>query len=135
MTDHGGKRLPQPTRETQPFWDGCRDRKLLIQHCADCGHYQFYPRIVCGSCMSDRVEWVQATGRGTVASFTIVRRPVSEAYAAEVPYVVALIQLEEGPTMMSNVIQCDPERVAIGMPVEVIFEDWSDEITVPKFRP
>ena len=85
--------------------------------------------------MSDQVEWIQASGRGTVASFTIVRRPVSEAYADEVPYVVALIQLEEGPTLMSNVIGCDPESVAIGMPVEVTFEDWSDAITVPKFRP
>jgi hypothetical protein len=85
--------------------------------------------------MSPQVEWIQASGRGKVVSFTIVRHAISEAYAADVPYVIALIQLDEGPTMMSNVIQSDPERMMIGMPVEVVFEAWSEEITVPKFRP
>ncbi len=85
--------------------------------------------------MSDSVEWVQASGHGHVKSFTIIRRAVSKAYAAEVPYVIALIELDEGPTMMSNVVELDPESVAIGLPVEVMFEEWSDEITIPKFRP
>ncbi len=75
------------------------------------------------------------TGRGTVRTFTICRHAVSKAYAAEAPYVVALIQLEEGPTMMSNVVQCDVQDVKVGMPVEVMFEEWSEEITVPKFYP
>ena len=85
--------------------------------------------------MSENLEWVKASGRGQVLTFTIVRRAVSEAYAADVPYVVALIQLDEGPTMMSNVIQCDPETLKIGSPVQVVFEDWSEEISVPQFRP
>ena len=76
-----------------------------------------------------------ASGHGRVKSFTIIRRAVSKAYAAEVPYVIALIELDEGPTMMSNVVEIEPESVAIGLPVEVMFEDWSDEITIPKFRP
>jgi uncharacterized OB-fold protein len=85
--------------------------------------------------MSGNLEWVKATGRGQVLTFTIVRRAVSEAYAADVPYVVALIQLDEGPKMMSNVVQCDPETLEVGSPVQVVFEDWSEEISVPQFRP
>jgi uncharacterized OB-fold protein len=135
MTDLVGKNLPHPNPETAPYWEGCREQKLLIQRCSSCGHHQFYPRILCTECTSQQVEWVSACGRGKVVSFTIVRQAISEAYAADVPYVIALIQLDEGPTMMSNVIQSDPESVMVGMPVEVIFEAWSEEITVPKFCP
>jgi len=85
--------------------------------------------------MSDRVEWVKASGRGTVLSFTIVYRPVTRAFAIDVPYVVALITLDEGPQLMSNVVGCPPEQVQIGMPVEVTFEDWTEAISVPKFKP
>jgi uncharacterized OB-fold protein len=85
--------------------------------------------------MSDQVEWVKASGRGKVLSFTIVYRPVTRAFAAEVPYVVALITLDEGPQMMSNVVGCAPESVHMGMPVEVVFEDWPEEISIAKFRP
>jgi len=85
--------------------------------------------------MSERVEWVKASGHGTVLSFTIVYRPVTQAFAADVPYVVALITLDEGPQLMSNVVGCAPETVHIGMPVEVTFEDWTEEISVPKFKP
>ena len=133
MTDLSGRNLPRPTPETAAYWEGCRQGKLMIQRCGSCGHYQFYPRLVCTSCMSTPVEWARASGRGKVVSFTIVRQAISQAYAAEVPYVIALIQLDEGPTMMSNVIDCDPEQVKIGMPVEVTFETWSEDLTVPKF--
>ena len=78
---------------------------------------------------------MQASGRGSVKTFTIVRRAVSQAYAAEVPYVVALVDLEEGPTMMSNIVGCGVEEVSIGMPVEVVFEDWAEGVSIPKFRP
>jgi len=135
MTKAQEKNLPRPTPETAAYWEGCRQHELLIQRCTHCGAYQFYPRILCSACMSEHVEWVQSAGCGQVLTFTIVRRAVSEAYAAEVPYVVALIQLEEGPKMMSNLVHCEPDSVEIGMPVEVVFEDWSEEITIPKFRP
>lgn len=134
MSEHLDKNLPQPTAETAAYWEGCRNNQLLIQRCTQCGHYQFYPRTVCTACMSDGIEWVQASGHGRVSSFTVIRRAVSKAYVAEVPYVIALIELDEGPTMMSNVVECDPDSVAIGMLVEVTFEQWSDQITIPKFR-
>lgn len=129
------KPVPVPTRETQPYWEGCKKHELRIQRCVACGHYQFYPRLYCTACMSERVEWVRASGRGKVLSFTIVYRPVSPAFAADVPYVVALVTLEEGPQMMSNIVGCSPERVYIGMPVQVTFEDRTEEISIPQFTP
>jgi uncharacterized OB-fold protein len=84
--------------------------------------------------MSDRVEWVKASGRAKVLSYTIVHRPVSPAFAADIPYVVALVTLDEGPTMMTNLVGCAPEQLKIGMPVAVIFEDWTEDISIPKFR-
>ena len=135
MAAPASKPIPVPTRETQPYWEGCKQHELRIQQCTACGHSQFYPRLYCTACMSERVEWVNASGHGTVLSFTIVYRPVTQAFAADVPYVVALITLDEGPQLMSNVVGCAPETVHIGMPVEVTFEDWTEEISVPKFKP
>lgn len=129
------KNLPVSTAETAEYWAGCRRHELLIQCCSDCAAHQFYPRILCTRCSGRSLRWVRASGRGTIRSFTIVRRAVSAAYAAEVPYVVALIRLEEGPTLMSNVVGCDVEAVTMGMPVEVVFDDWPGGVTVPKFRP
>ncbi|HTT76255.1 MAG TPA: Zn-ribbon domain-containing OB-fold protein [Candidatus Binataceae bacterium] len=129
------KPIPVPTRETKPYWEGCKAHELRIQRCEACGHNQFYPRIYCTQCMSDRVEWIKASGRGHVLSYTIVHRPVSPAFAGEVPYVVALVTLDEGPAMMTNLVGCVPERLEIGMPVMVTFEDWTEEIAIPKFRP
>ena len=96
---HAGKRFPRPTAISQPFWEGCRNQTLLIQRCRQCAHHQFYPRSICTKCMSEDLEWVSSSGRGTIRTFTVIRHPVSKAYAHEVPYVIALIQLEEGPTI------------------------------------
>src|SRR5256885_15985734 len=130
-----GKPIPVPTLETAPYWEGCRQHRLRIQRCSACSRYQFFPRIYCSNCFSERIEWVNATGRARVLSFTIVRRPVSPAFANEVPYVVALVTLEEGPQMMTNIVECTPEGVRIGMALEVVFEDWTETISIPKFRP
>jgi len=135
MTAASLKHFPHPTPETEAYWDACRKHELLLQRCSQCSEFQFYPRIICTGCASDDLEWVVAGGQGKILTFTIVRRAVSEAYAADVPYVVALIELDEGPTMMSNIVQCDPETLKIGDPVQVIFQDWSEEISIPQFRP
>jgi hypothetical protein len=134
MDVHADKFLPRPTPESAPFWQGCKEHKLLLQHCSGCGTYQFYPRLLCAICMSEDLEWREASGRGKVETYTIVTRAVSDAYAANAPYVIALITLEEGPRMMSNVVGCDAQSVTCGMAVEVVFEAWSAEITMPKFR-
>jgi len=132
---HAEKRMPRPGPETASYWKGCRDHQLLIQRCEQCSHLQFYPRTVCASCMACDLEWVQVSGRGTISSFTVVRHPVSKAYAPEIPYVIALVQLDEGPTMMSALCNCDPGDIKSGLAVEVVFERWTDEITIPKFQP
>ncbi len=131
---HADKNLPRPTPETEVFWEGCREGELRIQRCADCGEHQFYPRIICSYCTSDQIEWVVSQGQGELISYTVVRRAVSDAYAAEVPYVIGIIQLAEGPTMMSSLVDCDCENVAVGAKVEVVFENWTEEISIPKFR-
>lgn len=135
MDAYAGKTLPRPTPLTQAWWEACRNHELLIQRCSKCGHFQFYPRTFCTACNSPDVEWAPASGRGRVKTFTVIRQPVSKAYAPEVPYLIALIQLEEGPTMMSALVECEPESAAVGMPVEVVFEQWTEQITLPKFRP
>ena len=135
MSDAPRKNLPQITPETAEYWAGCKRHELLIQRCVDCRAAQFYPRAFCTHCSGGKLQWVRASGRGTLASYTIVHRAVSPAYAAEVPYVVALVSLEEGPTMMSNVVSCSPESLRIGMSLEVVFDDWPEGVTVPKFRP
>ena len=134
MVDHSEKNFPNPTLETEIYWQGCRDHKLLVQQCASCGNVQFYPRVMCTNCISKDVEWIKASGAGKIKSFTIIHRAISKAYLEEVPYVVALIELEEGPTIMSNIIDCEPKSLVIGMDVEVTFENWSEAISIPKFR-
>ena len=129
------KPIPSPTHETRPYWEGCKAHELRIQRCGECGNYQFPPRLYCTKCFGERIEWIKASGRAKVLSFTIVRRPVSPAFANDVPYVVALVTLDEGPTLMTNIIGCQPEQAAIGMPVVVTFEDWTEEVSIPKFRP
>jgi hypothetical protein len=129
------KFLPQPTVETAPYWQGCRNRQLLLQHCKACGHWQFFPRLVCVACNQERLEWEAASGRGTVESFTVVHVPLSEAYAQDVPYLAALIRLEEGPLMMTNLVSCKPADARIGMNVEVTYQRWSETVVMPQFRP
>ena len=135
MSEAPRKNLPQITPETAEYWAGCKRHELLIQRCADCHAAQFYPRMLCTHCSGNRLDWVRASGRATLASYTIVHRAVSQAYAGEVPYVVALVRLEEGPTMMSNVVGSSAANLKIGMPLEVVFDDWTEDVTVPKFQP
>ena len=135
MAEQISKPIPTPTHETRPYWEGCKRHELRIQQCGACGQFQFYPRLYCSKCFSERVDWVNASGRAKVTTFTIVRRPVSPAFKDDLPYVVALVTLEEGPSMMTNIVGCPPDQVAIGMPVAVTFEDWTEEISIAKFRP
>jgi uncharacterized OB-fold protein len=129
------KPLPSPTPDSEPYWEGCREGELRLRRCSDCARFRFYPRAICPFCGADRYEWVVASGRGVVHAVTVVHRGPTKAFAPDCPYAVALIELAEGPRMMSNVIGCAPDEVAIGMPVEVVFDRVTDEIALPKFRP
>ncbi len=125
--------LPQPTALSQPHWDGCKRGELLVQRCLDCQGYVFIPQQACTHCLSDRLEWVRSSGTGTLYSYTTVYRPQQPSF--ETPYVSAIIEVEEGWYMLTNLIGLEPEDVRIGMPVEVDFHELSEEITLPYFRP
>lgn len=126
---------PVPTTETEPYWEAAKRRQLLIQRCDACGRHQFYPRFLCTHCGSTQVSWVPAAGRGQVYSFMVNHRPAGPGFRGMVPYVVALIDLEEGARMMANVVECPPDAVHIGMPVEVVFEQIGEGFVLPQFRP
>ena len=125
--------LPRPTPLSRPHWDGCRAGVLRVQHCTSCGAYVFIPQWFCTSCQSEELEWVESTGSGTVYSLTTVYRPQRPEF--EVPYTVAIVELDEGFHMLPNLVDCEIEDRRIGRPVEVTFRRMSDEITLPMFRP
>ena len=127
------KQLPVITEENRPFWDGCRQGKLLLQYCEQCGRYEFYPRLFCMQC-GGAVSWREASGRGVIYSYTVIRQNKSPEFAPDVPYNVALIQLEEGPRLLSSVIDLPFEELRVDRPVEVVFEAVSDVISLPRFR-
>ncbi len=102
------KPLPPVNAESAPYWEACAAGRLVIQHCRDCRAHQFYPRLVCATCGGAAFDWVAASGYGTLTTWTVIRRAVSAAFAADVPYIVALVELEEGPTMMTNLVACNP---------------------------
>jgi uncharacterized OB-fold protein len=125
---------PGADPETEPFWNAVNEGRLLVQRCQLCGIHQLYPRWRCLRCRG-QVEWVEAGGGGTVYSFTVIRQNFSRSFRHLIPYVVALVDLDEGPRVMSNLVGCDPADVRIGMPVRVRFESVSDEASVPLFEP
>lgn len=127
--------LPKPDKDSEVYWQAARRHELLLQQCSDCERFRFYPRSVCPHCLSDKFRWRPSSGRGRVYSFTIIHRAPTPAFRDQVPYVLALIDLDEGVRMMSNVIDCDPGVVRIGLRVEVIFADVTPEISLPKFKP
>jgi uncharacterized protein len=129
------KPLPHGTPDTQPFWDACRRHVLELQRCTACQQFWFPPSVRCPRCWGDAFEWQPVSGRGEVFTFTLMRRAYHPGFADELPYVVAVIALAEGPRLVSNLVGCDPELVKVGMPVEVVFEDVTPDVTLPKFRP
>ena len=128
--------IPKPTPETKPFWDAAKQRLLRIQRCSDCGQHYFYPRPLCPQCLSRNVEWVDCSGRGRLHTFVINYRPPRN-FPVQEPLIIGIVELDEGARMMSNIVgvEANPKHLRCDMPVEVVFEDITDAITLPKFRP
>lgn len=126
---------PKPTPETQHFWDGTKAGELRLQRCDACAHVYFPPRPFCPSCASRKVSVFKASGKGTLYSYVINHRPVAPGFTP--PYAIAVVALEEGPRMMSNIADCPqtPEALVLDMPLEVTFAPLDDQITLPLFRP
>ena len=129
------KPLPDISAESRPFCEGCKRHEFLVQRCRACGARQHYPRGICAACWSDDLEWLPSAGRGAVYTFTATHRTQARGFKDEVPYVLAYVELEEGVQVLTNLVGCDPEKVRIGMPVRVTFEDVTPEISIPRFTP
>jgi len=133
-TDKPTKPLPQVSPEMAPFFDAARRHVLAVQHCAGCGTMRFPARTICSKCLSREATWAPVSGRGTVFSFAIMHQAIHPGFAAETPYAVVVVELDEGPRLLSNLVDCPTADVHIGMPVEVVFDDLTPEVTLPKFR-
>jgi uncharacterized OB-fold protein len=129
------KPLPHVTPLARPFWDGTRLHELRLQRCRACGAFRFPPQVLCRACLAEESDWIATSGRGHVYSFVVQHRPATPAFTADLPYVVAVVELEEGPLMLTNIIGCPPGDVRVGLAVEVAFLDATDEVTLYPFRP
>ena len=128
------KQLPTITASNQPFWEAAKRHELLVYRCPDCG--AAYPEAKnCTACDNSMMEWVRVSGKGQIFTFCVFHQPFHPAWKDDLPYNVAYVKLDEGPLLVSNIIDCSNEDLYIGMPVEVIFEDVTEDITLPKFRP
>jgi uncharacterized OB-fold protein len=129
------KPLPRPNEVSLPFWEGTRAHELRVQRCRGCGRHIFYPRAICPFCLSEHLDWVTASGKGKVYSYTVVRRAMHPAFREDTPYVLAIVELEEGPRLTTNVVGVEPEKVRVDMPVQAAYDDVTPEVTLLKFEP
>ncbi len=128
--------LPRPTPETEAYWSALREHRLQLPWCVECGKAHFYPRLLCPHCGSEKLEWRAASGRGSIHTF-VINHKAAKGYEDKTPYVIAVIELEEGPRMLSNLVMDEaptPDNVKIGMPVTITYEDITPQVTLPRFR-
>ncbi|HLB13888.1 MAG TPA: OB-fold domain-containing protein [Burkholderiales bacterium] len=134
MSEHT-KPLPRITPDNQPFWDALRERKLVLPYCAACGKPHLPPGPVCPFCFTDRLEWRPASGRGTVSTWTVVYKAWFPAFAADIPYNVVQVELEEGPRLTAKLVGLPNDRLKVGLPVMIDFDEAREGIPLPRFRP
>lgn len=134
MSDDLPAPAPPVNPETEPFWEATAEGRLLLKRCSDCGKAFHYPRARCPACDSPDTEWFEASGRGSVYSYTVTRQTGGE-YADATPYVLAYVELDEGPRIMTNVVDCDVDEVSIGQDVRVVFHDTGEGNALPRFTP
>lgn len=129
------KPVPTVDPDSAPYWEGAKDGRLMIQRCGKTGQTFLYSRMLTPGVDDDATTWIEASGKGEVYSFTVARRPAGAAFQGDCPYVVASITLDEGARIMSNIVTDDVDAVRIGMRVEAVFDEVSEDLTIPKFRP
>ena len=127
--------LPTPEGDTAEWWEAAKEERLLIRHCLDCGEYSYYPRPFCPSCWSERVEWHQASGEATLYTWSVIYSNDMPPFKDRVPYVAAMVDLAEGPRMMTNIIDTPFEDLRVGMALSLRFMVISDDFTIPVFVP
>ena len=128
---------PVPQPESDFYWEKCKQHELWLRHCKACDKTYFYPRDICPGCFSRDTDWIRSSGRGVLHTFAIVHRAPTPAFRDKVPYVAAIVELEGGARMPTNLVEveADPAHVRCGMPVTVVFDDLDDKISLPKFKP
>lgn len=128
------EKLPEVDHLTKPFWDAAKEHKLVLQKCARCGAFQWYPKPLCEECGYNILVWTEVNGKGTIYSFTVIyHAKMNPAFEKDTPYNIVIVELDEGPRMYSNLIDCPPQDLKIGMRVEVVFQE-KDGFYLPKFR-
>lgn len=128
--------VPTTTAISAPYWDAARRHELVLQRCGPCQRHVFHPRATCPYCGSDQLAWKPVSGRGEVHTYTVARRATHPAFADDVPYIIAIVELAEGPRLITNIVGCEPEAVRIAMPVVVDYRDIAGtDFTLPVFRP
>ena len=127
--------LPTPDDSTEAFWAGTREGRLRIKRCHACRRVHFYPRPFCPHCWSEDVAWEDASGKGRLYTYSVVYQNDLPPFPERVPYVAAIVELEEGPRLMTNVVDCPFDRLQVGMELEVAYRQETDDITLPVFRP
>jgi len=134
MADYS-KPLPLIDEESKPFWDAAKQHQFVLHHCKNCGTY-YYPASYCRKCATlAHMEWAPASGKGTLYTYIIMHQVYQPGFKGEVPYNVSIVELEEGPFILTNIINCKNEDLKIGMPVQVVFDDATEEVSLPKFKP
>ncbi len=126
--------LPVPDADTKPFWDGCREHRLTFQKCGECGHVRWPPSIICPRCHSQNMLWISSSGRGTIYSYVVYHQTYHPAFKDKLPYVVAIVEMEEGPHLLSNITGSNHDELKCDLPVVVHWEDVTEEISLPKFK-
>ena len=131
------KPIPVPQGESDYYWEKAKEEELWLRKCNECQEAYFYPRDISPCCFSKDTSWIQASGRAKLFTYGIVHRAPHAGFVDDVPFVTAIVQLEEGPKMATNIVMDDPtpEKLQIDMPLEVVFDSITDEITLPKFKP
>ncbi|MFH1480865.1 MAG: Zn-ribbon domain-containing OB-fold protein [Pseudomonadota bacterium] len=130
-----GKPLPRLNADSRPFWEGCRQHRLRFQRCSECAHVRWPPSIICPQCHSKETEWITASGKGRLYTYVVYHKAFHPGFANDLPYVVAVVELDEGPHLLTNMVGCNPGELHCDMLVEVLWEDITEEVSLPKFRP
>jgi uncharacterized OB-fold protein len=128
------KPVPEPDEASRPFFDGAASGALMIQQCSDCQAFLAPGTALCTECLSESLDWVKASGRGTIFTFGVMHQLYHPGFAPEIPYVIAVVQLEEGPRLNTNIVGPDARQIAVGDPVEAVFEQVAEGVWLPKFR-
>jgi len=129
------KPLPRADIISKDFWEAAKRHELIVQRCQQCNEHILYPRQICPRCLSSKLEWVKVSGKGRIYTHSVIYQPAHPGFVNDIPYVLAIIELDEGPRILSNIVECVPEDVKVDMPVTAVFDDVTPEVTLIKFKP